>query len=365
MSFKNVLVYDAESRAFRKSGFSWANGRITDLREIENGVDAEGDLILPGLIDVHTHGRGGYDFNTASVAELRAMKRLFALQGVTTVVATLASDTLENMLDAISRIREAGYRAVHVEGRYLNPKKRGAHAEALLAPLKPEEIELLAARAGDMHLHISASYELDPDGAFLASVLANSATAGLAHTNATYGEAMNAVSRGLRSFTHLFNTMPPVHHRAGGAVLAGLLSDAYVEIICDGFHLAPETVALVGKTKDPSRVVLISDSMEGTGCPDGLYAIAGNPVHLKDGKAYTEDGAIAGSTLELLDGIKNYADFCDIPFAGAVSGATANPAAMLHLEGIGELKVGYRADFLRLSPNFDLKEVYVGGVKVV
>jgi N-acetylglucosamine-6-phosphate deacetylase len=138
-----------------------------------------------------------------------------------------------------------------------------------------------------------------------------------------------------------------------------------VEIICDGFHLATETVVLVGKTKDPARVVLITDSMKGTGCPDGLYAIVGNPVHLKDGKAYTEDGAIAGSTLELLDGIKNYAAFRDIPFAGAVSCATVNPAAMLNLEDIGELKVGYRADFLRLSPNFDLKEVYVGGVKMI
>lgn len=365
MNLKNALIYDAESRAFRKSGFSWENGRITGLRETENSVDAEGDLILPGLIDVHTHGRGGYDFNTASVAELKVMKRLYALQGVTTVVPTLASDTLENMLNAVSRIREAGYRAVHVEGRYLNPQKRGAHAAALLSPLEPDEVALLASRAGDMHLHISASYELDTDGAFLSSVLANGATAGLAHTNATYEEAIKAVSHGLRSFTHLFNTMPPIHHRAGGAVLAGLLSDAYVEIICDGFHLAPETVALVGKTKDPSRVVLITDSMEGTGCPDGRYAIAGNPVHLKNGKAYTEDGAIAGSTLELLDGIKNYAAFRDIPLAGAVSGATANPAAMLNLEGVGELKVGYRADFLRLSPNFELKEVYVGGVRVV
>ncbi len=365
MKLKNILLYDTDTRAFRPGGLVCENGRITELRETENALDGHGDLILPGLIDVHTHGRGGYDFNTASIAEMKEMKRLYALQGVTTVVPTLASDTWDNLLSAVSRIREAGYRAVHMEGRYLNPQRRGAHAEALLAPLSPEEVAVLAAKAGGMHLHLSASYELDKNGDFLAAVLAHGATAGLAHTNATYEEAMTAVHRGLRSFTHLFNTMPPIHHRAGGAILAGLLSDAYTEIICDGFHLAPETVALVGKTKDPSRVVLITDSMEGTGCPDGLYHIAGNPVHLKDGKAYTEEGAIAGSTLELWDGIKNYAAFRGIPFSGAIGAATRNPAMMLNLKEVGTLKVGYRADFIRVSPTFERKEVYVGGVKVV
>jgi len=366
MMLTNVLVYDTEQRAFRKGSMSWENGRITNIsREAEGNSDGDCDLIIPGLIDVHTHGRNGYSFTSASVDELKAMKRFYALQGVTTVVPTLSSATLEDWLDAILRIREAGFRAVHLEGRYLNPEKRGAHAAHLLSPLRPEEIDLIAARAGDMHLHVSACYEEDHDGSFMKAVLAHGGTAGLAHTMATYEEAMTAVSRGLRSFSHLFNAMPSIHHRAGGAVVAGLLSDAYVEVICDGFHLAPETVALIGKAKDPSRVVLITDSIKALGRPDGVYPEAGLTYHVKDGRSYTENGTIAGSTLELLNGVKNYAAFRNIPFAGAVSAATANPAAMLELEGVGELKAGYRADFLRLSPDFQLKEVYVGGVKVV
>ncbi len=361
MKIRNAVLYDGETRRFRRGGLCCENGTITELREAEGAADFEGDLLIPGLIDVHTHGRGGYDFLTASVDELKKLKRQYALRGVTTVVPTIASAPLPEMLDAVDRIREAGFRAVHIEGRYLSPSRRGAHAASLLAPLDPAEPALFADRAGGMKLHLSAAYERDPDGAFLSAVLACGATAGLAHTDATFEEATALVGKGLRSFTHLFNTMPPLHHRAGGAALAGLLTDAYVEVICDGLHLAPETVALIGRVKDPSRVVLISDSMEGTGCPDGSYSIAGNPVVLRDGRAYTAEGALAGSTLSLFDGVRNYAEFCGIPPADALGAATANPADMLGLADVGRLKPGCRADFVRLSADFGIKEVYVAG----
>lgn len=364
MTLENILWYDSTSRSFKKGSISWENGIITELRECESTAHAE-DFVIPGLVDIHTHGRCGYDFNTASVDELRKLKTLYAVQGVTSAVPTLASDTFENLLGAISRIREAGYIAVHLEGRYLNPAKRGAHAEEFLSPLDPEELDALFSAAGDMHIHVSAAYELDEDGKFLEKLISHGATASLAHTNATYAEALSAVKRGCSSFTHLFNTMPPIHHREGGAVLAALLSDAYTEIICDGFHLAPETVALVQRVKDPSKVILITDSMEGTGAPDGNYSIAGSPVILKDGKAYTKDGAIAGSTLELLDGLKNYASFCGISFERAVCAATQNPAKMLGLKNVGSLSLGAPADLLQLSPDYSLRSVYLGGEKLI
>jgi len=363
VTLENIFWYDQDSCSFKSGSISWENGIITELCEFS--CKFANDLIIPGLVDIHTHGRCGYDFNTASVDELRKMKLFYAEKGVTTVVPTLASDTFENLLGAISRIREAGYVAVHLEGRYLNPAKRGAHAEKLLSALNTKELDALFSAAGDMHLHVSAAYELDESGEFLAALLVRGATTSLAHTNATYSEAISAVNRGLSSFTHLFNTMPPIHHREGGAVLAALLSDAYVEIICDGFHLAPETVNLVQRTKDPSKVILITDSMEGTGAPDGNYSIAGSPVILKDGKAYTEDGAIAGSTLELLCGVKNYSSFCSVSFEQAVCAATRNPAKMLGLENVGSLSIGAPANFLQLSADYSLKSVYLGGEKLI
>ena len=364
MKFKNGLLFDTGSQTFRAGGFVCENGEICELKEHEDAFDCEGDLILPGLIDIHTHGRNGMDFISADVSQLQELRRFYALKGVTTVVPSLASETLDKMLDAVSRIREAGFSAVHLEGRYMNPVRRGGHPLPLLAPLDPKEIALFRERAGDMHLHVSAAYELDEDGSFLQAVLDCGGTASLAHTDASYDKALDIVARGARSFTHLFNAMPPIHHRAGGAILAGLLSDAYTEVICDGFHLAPETIRLIHKVKSPERVILITDSMEGAGCPDGDYIVAGQAVYVRGGKAYTAEGTISGSTLDLFDGVKNYASFCGIPLSEAINPASINPATMLGLPKVGKLAVGYRADFLRLSPKLELKEVYVGGVRV-
>ena len=147
--------------------------------------------------------------------------------------------------------------------------------------------------------------------------------------------------------------------------MAGIVSDAYTEIICDGFHLAPETVRLVKTAKDPSRVVLITDSMEGTGCADGEYSIAGNPVYLKDGKAYTVEGAIAGSTLSLLDGVKNLAAFAGIVFSEALYHATAAPAKMLGVfDKVGSLEIGKMANMLVLDKELNVREVIFEGDSV-
>ncbi len=372
---KNASVFHSPTLAYLSGDLLVRDGRIADLGDAltaPDGIpvlDAKGQKLLPGLVDVHTHGRAGGDFSTAGADTLKKMSESYLQSGVTTVMPTLASAPVEDLRAAIDRINAlaeekggAHIAGIHLEGRYLNPSKRGAHAPHLLASLDPDELaDLLGRMKGAKH--ISAALELDAGGKFLARALECGATVGLGHTAATYAEATDLIVRGVTAMTHLFNAMPPLHHRDGGAVAAGLLSPtALCELICDGFHIAPEMVSLAYRLAG-ERLVLITDSMEATGCPDGEYSIAGMPVTVKDGKARTHDGAIAGSTLSMWEAVLNLRDFAGISFERALYAATLAPAREIGLDGeLGSIEIGKRADLLVVDENFAITRVMCGGV---
>lgn len=349
-----------------EGGFAIENGVFTDYIEGENAADLGGDTVIPGLIDIHTHGRCGFDFDETTPEEMSELKNLYAKKGVTTVIPTLASNEYEKMLKRVKEASELGFPAMHIEGRYINPEKRGAHAPEYLAPLDPKEVEDFAKAAKNMHLHFSCAFELDYDGKFLDAILSRGYTASLAHTTSTCDEANTLVKKGVSSFTHLFNAMPQIHHRNGGAVVSALTTDAYAEVICDGYHLAPETVKLIRTAKSKDRVILITDSILGAGYegPERSFYSAGLEIFMQDGTARLIDGTIAGSTLELWQGVKNYMSFTGASLPEAVACATENPARLLKLNGVGKIENGYKADFLRLSSDMTIKEVYVEGEKI-
>lgn len=323
--------------------------------------DLDGAYLIPGLVDVHTHGRAGYDFNDATAEQMKEMRADYARRGVTGVMATLASDTCEGWRRSIAAIEESGFDGIHLEGRYLNPSKRGAHAAHLLAEPDPDELESLLAGVA-LPVHVSFAPELDPDGKFLSRVLSLGASAGLAHSAATAEQTRLALSRGMTSFTHLFNAMAPLHHREGGPVSVAMTEGGYCEMIVDGVHICPDMVRLAYRAIGAERVVLITDSMAGTGCPDGEYTIAGLAVTVKDGRALTHEGAIAGSTLDLFDGMRNLMQFAGVSLADAVACATGNPARMVGLDGtIGSIDAGKRADLLILDGDVRLSEVILRG----
>ena len=324
-------------------------------------TDASGMTVLPGLVDVHTHGRSGYDFNLATAEQMKRMKADYARRGVTSVFATLASASLEEWKTSASAIAESGYEGIHFEGRYLSPLKRGAHAEKLLAPLNASELEEVL-RGISIPCHVSAALELDRDGSFTKKAIELGATLGLGHTNATAAEARLAMERGAISFTHLYNCMPPLHHREGGAVAIALIGDAYGELIADGVHVSPEMIALGYRCLGKDKTVLITDSMSATGCADGEYSIAGMPVTVKNGKAVTSEGALAGSTLELWQGVRNLMAFAGVPLSDAIACATINPARMVGIDGmVGSIDVGKRADLLLVNEKNELCEVLYQG----
>lgn len=378
--FKNGYIYNSAEKAFI---FGWL---VTDgdlithvgvgecLYDCEGAetVDLDGRILAPGLIDVHTHGCFGGDFVSADTDMLLKMSKEYLKSGVTSVMPTLASAPFDELCVAIENIAEAkewgaeNFVGVHLEGRYLNASKRGAHASHLLAAPSSEEIEGIIYKMKNVgHAHVSAALELDSDGSFAETAVKSGATLGLAHTNATYAEAQSAFSRGAVSLTHTYNAMSPFHHRDGGAVGAGLLNEnIYCELIVDGFHVAPEAVKLAYRMKG-DKLVLITDSMEATGMPDGDYSIAGLPVVVKDGKARTCEGAIAGSTLRLIDGVKNLAAFADICFGEALYCATMSPAKMLGIDkNLGSLEVGKRANMLIFDKELNVTEVIFRGEKI-
>lgn len=344
------------------------NGRITAVGAGEDAdeiLDVGGLTVLPGLVDVHTHGRAGFDFSTATKEQMRLMKRDYAMHGVTSLFPTLASATPAEWHRAIADIQSCGFDGIHLEGRYLNPKKRGAHAPELLVPLDPADLESYLKEIS-IPCHISAAYELDTDGTFAACALRHGATLGLAHSNATAAEAKLAVERGVTSFTHLFNAMPPLHHREGGAVCVGLSGSCWTELIADGLHICPEMIAFAYHCKQKDRFVLITDSMEATGCPDGEYAIAGQKVIVRGGRAETLDGALAGSTLNLWDGVKNLMRFAGASLADAVACATKNPAEMVGIYGeVGSIEPGKRADLLLVNDAAEQKMIFAAGERIL
>ncbi len=373
MLIKNASVFNSDGRFFEKCDVRVENGIIvqkgTHLICDGESFDAEGLWIVPGLVDVHTHGRAGYDFLDAD-APFHKMAEDYAKHGVTTVMPALASAPFEVMLDVTDKINrflpqggEASFCGVHIEGRYLNPEKRGAHATEMLAPLDASELDAKAFRMC-RSLHISAAFELDTDGSFAKKAKEIGATLGLGHTAATYQEAVAAEKNGVTSYTHLFNAMPSLGHRNGGAVCAALTGRCFAELICDGIHVSPEMVRLAYAMLKSQRLVLISDSMQATGCEDGEYAIAGTPVKVCDGIARTPEGNLAGSTLTLDKAVRNLMEFCGISLEQAIPCATENPAKEIGIYDIcGSIDVGKRADMLVLddTSTFEINKIMING----
>ncbi len=364
----NGLVYRNNTRRFAPMDILVEDGFIVALGEILNVtdakiIDAEGKRILPGLVDVHSHGIAGYDFLCADAMALQKMSAAYRSHGVTSVMPTLASATLEDMILAAKRIKDfkncngAHFCGVHIEGRYLNPQKRGAHAPKYLSELKACELDGFSSLSLPA-LHISAAFELDFDKSFAKRALEIGATLGLAHTNATYAQALDCERAGVSAYTHLYNAMPPLNHRDGGSVAACLLGGAFAELICDGIHISPEIVAFTYSVKK-DKISLISDSMEATCCSDGEYSIAGNPVTVKGGIARTHEGALAGSTLTLDTAVRNLMSFCNISLEDAIICATETPAKEIGIfDRCGSIDISKRADMLILGEgDFEIDRV--------
>ena len=241
---EGVYIYDTPSRKFWRGDVAAENGTITYLRFLPADEDCRGcgekRRVIPAPVDVHTHGRNGVDFAGASAADMLCVIEDYAAVGTLVLMPTVASAPLDVMLESVKNIRAAGYDGAHIEGRWLNVKRKGAHNPALLFPPSTDELERFIAAADGMKLHITLAPELEGGEAFIRAAVRAKITVAAGHTDMTAEQAYRVLELGVTAFTHTFNAMPPLHHREPGAVAAALNSDAYTELICDGVHLHPE-----------------------------------------------------------------------------------------------------------------------------
>lgn len=323
-------------------------------------------LVAPGFVDVHAHGGGGASFMTDLPDEARQVLATHRQHGTTTMVASLvtgAREDLRRQLGCLAGLVEAGELAgIHLEGPWLAPERRGAHAQEFLRdPDLAQVADLLAAGRGTVRLVTIAP---ERPGALAAIEFLHSRQVVIAcgHTDADAATCRAAIAAGVTGATHLFNAMPPLHHRSPGPVLA-LWQDSrvYLELIVDPSHLDLELVSFVVATH-PDRVVFITDAMAAAGAGDGDYQLGSLPVQVRESVARVAGSTtIAGSTLTL-DRAVRQAVGAGVPLVQALRAVTQTPSDYLGLTHVGRLAPQHRADLVVLDAELSVARVMQRGV---
>ena len=328
---------------------------------------AGADIIVPGFVDMHCHGGGGHTFTQGDAADAAAAAAFHLRHGTTTMLASLVSSPFELMRAATAAFRplvaDGTIAGIHFEGPYLSGARCGAQNPAFLRdPSLTELTTLVELSAGAIRL-VTIAPELPGALEAIRYLTGNGVVAALGHTDATYEQTLAGVAAGGTVGTHVFNGMAPPHHRRPGPVFALLGTPPVVcELIADGFHLHPGSLAFAAHATGPDRAALITDAMDAAGMPDGRYELGGQEVEVTDRVArLVRDGSIAGSTLTMDLALRN-AVAAGIALPDAVAMASTTPARALGLDDqVGALEAGLRADLVVLSPELEVKRVLRAG----
>jgi len=358
-----------ENREFIDGGVDFDTA-FTAVGDSGDGLDVDGAYLIPGLIDIHSHGIGGDDASDGDTDELVRMSKCYAEYGVTSVcftTMTVGESALYRAMKAVRAFNRPKNGAqcvgINLEGPFLCYAKRGAQAPENLQKPNIDLFKRLDEASGGQIRLVTVAPEEDEGYRFIREA-SKLCTVALGHTTADYMTAMRAYEAGASHTTHLFNGMPAFLHRSPGVVGAAFDSGATVELICDGLHIHPSVIRAVYRLFD-DKLVMISDSLRCAGMPDGEYELGGQPITMKDGKATLRGtDTLAGSSISVLDALRNAVQF-GIPLEAAVYAATAAPAKVIGREGnLGVIKKGAAADFLLLDRDLNLKAVYIAGKRI-
>ncbi len=346
--------------------------KVADINDINISdyevIDAKGNFVSPGLVDIHIHGYLGADVSDGDDDGIRKMAEGIIKNGVTAwcpTTMTVSKAEIEAAFDSVRRVKNgsnyygARILGVNSEGPFINAKKKGAQAEEHI--LKPDADFI------KKHSDIVKLFTVAPevDGASECIEKVSSETdvlISMGHTDATFEEAMTGIEKGVKHTTHLFNAMTALSHRSPGVVGAALSDkNTSVELIADTFHVNKGLFNLIAKIKG-DKLCLITDCIRAGGMPDGDYTLGGQPVHKEGIKCLMPDGTIAGSVLNLNNAVNNLYENTDLEIYEAVNCAALNPAKALGLDDeIGSIEAGKRADIIIADEKFNINMTILGG----
>ena len=371
----------------------WIAGQFIEGQlEVEDGViqgiypygtkqpdeDYGNRRIVPGFIDVHTHGAYGFDTNDGEEAGLRDWMKRIPQEGVTAILPTTVTQMPEVLAKAVANVAdvvEKGYEGaeilgIHFEGPYLDMEYKGAQPPEAIAVPTVEQFQMYQEAAKGLIRYITLAPEHDPDFALTKYCKKTGVVVSMGHSSATYEQALMGIANGATSMTHVYNGMTPYHHRKPGLVGTALrVRDIYGEIICDGCHshLAALNNYFIAKGRDYG--IMVSDSLRAKHCPPGgEYELGGHPIEISEsGLAYLKGtSTIAGSTLYMNRGLKILVEEAMIPFDAALNSCTINPARCLGVDDRkGKLTAGYDADIVVLEDDYEVCQTYCKGRKML
>ena len=336
--------------------------------------DYEDKRIVPGFIDVHTHGAYGFDTNDGEPEGLRNWMKRIPEEGVTSILPTTVTqmpDVLTKAVANVAAVEEEGYEGaeilgIHFEGPYLDMEYKGAQPPEAIAAATVEQFKEYQEAAKGLIKYITLAPEHDKDFALTKYCKETGVVVSMGHSAATYEQAVMGIANGATSMTHVYNGMTGYHHRKPGLVgTAFRVRDIYGEIICDGCHSHLAALNNYFTAKGRDYVIMISDSLRAKHCPPGgNYQLGGHDIEISDsGLAYLKGTTtIAGSTLFMNRGLRILVEEAMIPFDQALNSCTINPARCLGVDDRkGKLVAGYDADIIVLEDDYRVAQTYCRG----
>lgn len=333
-------------------------------------IDGGNNYLCPGFIDIHNHGNSGFDIMDAREEALDKISKFHIQNGVTSYLGTVVTSSYKDMLKAIDNIVEYENKSdlseilgIHLEGPFFSIEKKGAQPEKYIKNPDLEYIEEVLKRSKNKLKMVSLAPEKKSSESLIEKLKENGVKIAMAHSMASYDEAIKAINSGVSIATHLFNGMRDFSHREPGLVGASLLDDrVFCELIYDRVHVHDAAASMAIRLKSVDKIVLVSDAMRAAGLEDGLYELAGQEVNVKGKEARLSSGALAGSLLNLNLAVKNMVEYLNIPIIDAVRMASINPARAIGVDkNKGSIEVGKDADLLLIDEKVNIIKVIKKG----